>query len=389
MTFKNHIFTSIRINTTANNIISKASPHTIKKFELIEEYIKSWAQKLMLNDYCNGLIFIDCMCNSGIYTDNAGQIVKGTAVRVSEELLRVARTYPKKRVFIFLNDKNANRVDELETHLPQDEVNFQVVTSKNDANEFLKTIGPQLNKSSLHYFLLYDPYDASIDWEALEPFFLNWGEVLITHMVSDPIRAIKTAKKKATKDKYEKTYHEDFKDLLLYGSDKDAFDSLVDNIIAAKHGPGRYYKAKFPFYNSNNSRLYSLIHCTSHKEGFKLFKKCAWKVFGAQSSNKHASNSGQMSFDFDGTITFDTDVSCFNIRDIAKYLHNSFKGIRQVPLSNLWDLLDEHPIFPSENFRKEIKNELVTFYGAKIERITRPETNKLEEVISFSQKEGL
>ena len=45
------------------SVISKASPHTIKKFELIEEYIKSWAQKLMLNDLCNGLIFIDCMCN--------------------------------------------------------------------------------------------------------------------------------------------------------------------------------------------------------------------------------------------------------------------------------------------------------------------------------------
>ena len=49
------------------NIISKASPHTIKKFELIEEYIKSWAQKLLLTESCNGLIFIDCMCNSGVY----------------------------------------------------------------------------------------------------------------------------------------------------------------------------------------------------------------------------------------------------------------------------------------------------------------------------------
>ena len=48
------------------NIISKASPHTIKKFELIEEYIKSWAQKLLLTESCNGLIFIDCMCNSGV-----------------------------------------------------------------------------------------------------------------------------------------------------------------------------------------------------------------------------------------------------------------------------------------------------------------------------------
>lgn len=74
------------------NVIDKASPHTIKKFELIEEYIKSWAQKLLLNESCNGLIFIDCMCNSGMYTDGAGQSVKGTAVRVSEALQEAART---------------------------------------------------------------------------------------------------------------------------------------------------------------------------------------------------------------------------------------------------------------------------------------------------------
>lgn len=74
-------------------VISKASPHTIKKFELIEEYIKSWAQKLLLTDSCNGLIFIDCMCNSGMYTDDLGKLVKGTAMRVSEALREAARTY--------------------------------------------------------------------------------------------------------------------------------------------------------------------------------------------------------------------------------------------------------------------------------------------------------
>ncbi len=376
---------------SAKNIISKASPHTIKKFELIEEYIKSWAQKLMLNDYCNGLIFIDCMCNSGIYTGNAGQFVKGTAVRVSEELLKVARTYPNKRVFIHLNDKDVKRVDELELHLPHNEGNFTIATSRSDASEFLKTIGEQLyqiRRMHLHYFLLYDPYDASIDWEALEPFFLNWGEVLINHMVSDPARAIKTVKRKATMEKYEKTYREDFKELLHYGNDKDALDARVKKIIAAYHGPGRYYVATFPFYNSNNSRLYSLLHCTNHKDGFKLFKSCAWKVFGAQSSNKHGSNRGQMSFDFDGNASIDSDETCYNVRDIAKYLQNKFKGQEQVPLSDLWELLDEHPIFPSENFRTEIKRELVSLYGAKIKRIEQVGMTK-KEVITFSHKEGL
>ena len=44
--------------------ISRASLHTQKKFELIEKYIMPWAQKLMNNSNCKGLVFIDCMCNT-------------------------------------------------------------------------------------------------------------------------------------------------------------------------------------------------------------------------------------------------------------------------------------------------------------------------------------
>lgn len=90
------------MSSRKKSVISKASPHTIKKFELIEEYIKSWAQKLLLTESCNGLIFIDCMCNSGVYTDNTGQLVKGTAVRVSEALREAARTYTQKNIHIYL-----------------------------------------------------------------------------------------------------------------------------------------------------------------------------------------------------------------------------------------------------------------------------------------------
>ncbi len=374
------------MSSRSKNVIGKASPHTIKKFELIEEYIKSWAQKLMLNDSCNGLIFIDCMCNSGIYIDEAGELVKGTAVRVSEALLEVARTYPDKTVHIYLNDKDTKRVDELEKHLPHNERNYEIVTSKYDAHELLEIIGPQLyQKRHLHYFLFYDPYDASIVWETLLPFFRNWGEVLINHMVSDPVRAIKSAKSKAAKAKYENTYLEDFEKLVPFGSNKIAYEARVEEIIALMHGNRNYYVAAFPFYNKNNSHMYNLIHCTSHKEGFKLYKKSAWKVFGGQSSTKHSFENRQLNFDFNDVTTLDTDISCFHVSDIAKYLQNHFKGRKFVPLAELWELLDEHPIFPSEGYRTDIKKELVSGYSAKIEQSLRPETNKKEYVISFSR----
>ncbi|MCR4704050.1 MAG: three-Cys-motif partner protein TcmP [Saccharofermentans sp.] len=374
------------MSTRKKSVISRASPHTIKKFEIIEEYIKSWAQKLMLNDSCNGLVFIDCMCNCGVYTDDNGKTVNGTAVRVSEVLLEVARTYTDKMVYIYLNDKDAKRVDELEKHLPQNERNYQIVTSRLDAHDLLKTIGTQLYETGhLHYFLLYDPYDATINWEALLPFFRNWGEVMINHMVSDPVRAITSAKKKTTKEKYENTYLEDFEKLVPYGSDKKAYEARVEKIIYSLKGARRYYVSAFPFYNTQNSLVYNLIHCTSNKEGFKLYKKSAWKVFGAQSSTKHSVENRQLSFDFYVEIAEEKDESCLHVIDIAKYLQRSFRGRKQVPLDEMWELLDNHPIFPSEGFRNEIKNDLTSLFGAKIEQIVNPDTGKKETVISFSQ----
>ena len=373
------------MSSRKKSVISKASPHTIKKFELIEEYIKSWAQKLLLTESCNGLIFIDCMCNSGVYTDNTGQLVKGTAVRVSEALREAARTYTQKNIHIYLNDKDKARVDELKKHLPQDERNFKIVTSCSDAHELLRTIGPQLyGTGHLHYFLLYDPYDATIDWEALLPFFRNWGEVMINHMVSDPVRAISSAKKKTTKVKYENTYLEDFEKLVPYGSDKTAYEARVEEIINSLKGARRYYVSAFPFYNTQNSLVYNLIHCTSNKEGFKLYKRSAWKVFGAQSSTKHSVENRQLSFNFLGEIAEEEDESCLHVIDIAKYLQRSFRGRKQVPLDEMWELLDNHPIFPSEGFRNEVKGNITGFFDAKIEQIVSPDTGKKEMVISFS-----
>lgn len=74
-------------STNNSKTISDAHPHTIKKFELIETYIKSWVQKLMLTESYKGIIFIDCMCNSGVYKNDDGENVYGTPIRVAKALL--------------------------------------------------------------------------------------------------------------------------------------------------------------------------------------------------------------------------------------------------------------------------------------------------------------
>jgi len=236
-------------------------------------------------------------------------------------------------------------------------------------------------------FLLYDPYDASIDWHALLPFFRHWGEVMINHALLDPIRAIGSAKSRIAKEKYEHTYLEEFEKLLPYGSNRKAYEKRVEEIIDYMKGNRRYFVASFPFYNTKNSLMYDLIHCTSNIEGFKLYKSCAWKVFDGKSSTK-GSNDGyaQMELDFSNNefcVTVPTDDSCYGIHDIAKYLQKSFSGETNVPLEEIWSALDYHPIFPSDGFRNDIKRELKNYYDARIGTIVDPSSGKKQQVISF------
>jgi three-Cys-motif partner protein len=369
-----------------NELISKASLHTQKKFELIEKYIMPWAQKLMNNVSCKGLAFIDCMCNSGLYRDENGATIEGTPLRVAHILRDIAGQYPFKQVYLYFNDRDAAKTALLSEKVPKETANFHIEITCRDASELLKAIGPKLNHPNLHYFLLYDPYDASINWEALLPFFRYWGEVMINHMVSDPVRAIGQVKKESTMQKYEGTYLSDFEELVPFGSDKVAYEKRVLQIINALKGQRRYYVAAYPFYNTQNSQVYSLIHCTSNPVGFELYKTTAWQTFGAHSSNKNThGNENQLMIDWGESveITTSTDESCFNVHDIAKYIQEHFEGQDNVLLEDIYYPLKSHPIFPSDGYRSQIKEALKSDYGAKFTNIRNPVTGAKKTVVSF------
>lgn len=80
-----------------NDLISVASPHSIKKFELISEYVKAWINILMLNQNCRGIVYIDCMSNSGVYKNDKGEKIEGTPLRVSEIIAEAMTRYTDKQ----------------------------------------------------------------------------------------------------------------------------------------------------------------------------------------------------------------------------------------------------------------------------------------------------
>jgi len=107
------------VTISSEEIISHANPHTIKKFELIEKYVEAWAHKLLQNQYCLGLVFIDCMSNSGEYVDDNGSKAFGTPVRVAKYLRKVAGQYPGKQIDVYFSDLSSEKTDHLKSLMPQ------------------------------------------------------------------------------------------------------------------------------------------------------------------------------------------------------------------------------------------------------------------------------
>lgn len=117
--------------------------------------------------------------------------------------------------------------------------------------------------------------------------------------------------------------------------------------------------------------MYNLIHCTGNIKGFKLYKQSAWQTFGGKSSTKNThGNENQIMLDFEGNgfLKTMTDEFCYYIKDIAEYLQCCFDGQTNVAFDDLWAVLDEHPIFPSDGFRNDIKKELKQNYNAVVSR---------------------
>lgn len=220
--------------SNSDAIIGHANPHTIKKFELIEKYVEAWAHKLLQNQYCSGLVFIDCMSNSGEYVDDDGKQVFGTPVRVAKYLRNVAGQYPYKQIDLFFSDLCAARTDHLKGLMPNESRNFHVHITTEDGNELAKRLGQTMSNKK-HYLLVYDPYEATIDWNAIIPFINNWSEVILNHMISDSMRAVKMVKKDEARSKYEQTYLMDLENLIPYESDKKAYEKRIEDIIKALH----------------------------------------------------------------------------------------------------------------------------------------------------------
>lgn len=361
-------------------IITEAKPHTIKKFELIERYVDEWARKILgfegVNgrDGSKGVIYIDCMSNSGVYKDIEGKLVGGTALRVAKKLNDIIPNYPGKHAILIFNDLVPEKIQFLKEEIDRSNLaNIEVYFKNEDCNALLRGLNLEGFKKQYNTLLLYDPYNAFIDWDAVTPYLNRWGEVIINHMVSDTSRGASQAKNPAVIARYTETYQNDIQTIIEMGKNKKELNDVVISIINNRfmRPSSQKYIASFPFFTRSNGLLYNLIHCCSNIEGIKLFKKVAWKTFGDKSSLKNThGNELQTHIDLFGTgiAESETDEDCYFVEDIAKYIYKNYGSKGSVSLSEIYEDLDKHPIFPSDGYKLDIKDALRQIYCVEFHR---------------------
>jgi three-Cys-motif partner protein len=359
------------------DIITIAKPHTIQKFEIIENYVADWAWNILGfkgvdgKSESKGIVYIDCMSNCGVYKDEHGNRIEGTAIRVAKRLNAIIEHFPGKDAVLIFNDIDERRTALLEQEIEKLQLkNITVSCNSGDCNVFLKGLDLSSFNRTHNTLLLYDPYDASIDWDAVSRYLNRWGEVIINHMISDTTRGITQAKKIEVKTKYVETYQKDIDEIINMATDRDKLNDTIISIITKQTTKdSKQYIASFPFYNRTNGLVYNLIFCTFSVKGLILFKKSCWKTFNDRSSSKNTHGKEDIITFFDnGNTGAVTDQDCYNVHDVAKYIYEKYHSRKEVPLKVIYFDLDRHPVFPSDGYKTDIKKELIEIYNVSFPR---------------------
>lgn len=143
-------------------VIEKVAPHTIKKCELIEHYVDEWARKILgfngMNgrDGSKGIIYIDCMSNSGLYYDSDDNLVDGTALRVAKRLNDILPKYPDKMGYVMFNDISQEKIDCLKREIDKLKLSNITVglTAAMETNLLENLTSRNCRKSAEHYYCM-------------------------------------------------------------------------------------------------------------------------------------------------------------------------------------------------------------------------------------------
>lgn len=265
--------------------LDEAKLHTQYKIKYIKDYVRRWLN-VAVNSRQRNIVFIDSMCNAGIYKNG----VKGTCIEVIELFIEYAKENQAKQFYVFLNDYDQDKIMVLKKLISNYNTpnNLRINITDKDVVKYLTLLIEKNIFSNSCFTLLYtDPYNFGIPnlLTTIKTFIDKfYCELLFNYFSSDVTR---NKNNTSAKNKMSKIKNELSSVITDINIDDDENKEILNKLISTyKDTKNIKYSFAYRFNNANNAELYYIIFFTPNKRGLELIKESIWKVFNGEESFK-------------------------------------------------------------------------------------------------------
>ncbi len=265
--------------------LDEAKLHTQYKIKYIKDYVRRWLN-VAVNSRQRNIVFIDSMCNAGIYKNG----VKGTCIEVIELFIEYAKENQAKQFYVFLNDYDQDKIMVLKKLISNYNTpnNLRINITDKDVVKYLTLLIEKNIFSNSCFTLLYtDPYNFGIPnlLTTIKTFIDKfYCELLFNYFSSDVTR---NKNNTSAKNKMSKIKNELSSVITDINIDDDENKEILNKLISTyKDTKNIKYSFAYRFNNTNNAELYYIIFFTPNKRGLELIKESIWKVFNGEESFK-------------------------------------------------------------------------------------------------------
>lgn len=261
-------------------ILTKKKEQTHYKIEYVRKYVEKWIHVASNMKDTDNIVFIDCMCNAGVYYD--GDLT--TSMEVLKIFLDNAKKYPNKKFLLLLNDKYESSIENTKKIISYIVNNPDYKNINNvkydatylDVNVYLEMILLNNKYKMLSYkntmkILYVDPYDIGTVKVKNVKLFVEKIYSELIYNISTFDYKLNSSQDKGRIKKALGT---------LYDSSKNLVENISNVFLS---GTKLQYKFSYSFKNVKNSEVYQIIFLTPHIRGLELLKDTVWGVFGAES----------------------------------------------------------------------------------------------------------
>lgn len=290
-----------KISKENEKYLDEAKLHTQYKIKYIKDYVRRWLN-VAVNYRQKNIVFIDSMCNAGIYKNG----IKGTCIEIVELFIEYAKENQLKQFYVFLNDYDKDKIRVLNELISNYNMpnNLKINIKDKDVVEYLSLLIEKNTFSNSCFTLLYtDPYNFGIPnlLTTIKTFIDKfYCELLFNYFSSDVTRNKNNI---SAKNKMSKIKNELSSVITDINIDDDKNKEILNKLISTYNNTKNIkYSFAYRFNNTNNAELYYIIFFTPSKRGLELIKESIWEVFNGEESFKK-----QIDIDKSQLKLFDTD----------------------------------------------------------------------------------